>query len=156
MSKLTSSLAEQVHGSCVSINGCGVLMIGASGSGKSDICLRLIDTGAELVADDRVILEKSTEGILTARAPERLQGMLEVRGLGVMHMVCVPLCPVGFAVENSASPERLPEDVTASYLGVELPLLRLNLLHASSCAKIRLWIAQHLARQLKTRHAASL
>ncbi|RME65602.1 MAG: aldolase, partial [Alphaproteobacteria bacterium] len=43
---------ERVHGTCVAIDGAGVLILGPSGAGKSDFALRLIDEGAVLVADD--------------------------------------------------------------------------------------------------------
>ena len=45
-----------IHASCVAMGGHGVLLLGASGAGKSDLALRLIDEGAQLVADDRTLL----------------------------------------------------------------------------------------------------
>ena len=45
---------RRMHGSCVSRNGEAVLLIGPSGSGKSDLVLRLLARGFELVADDQV------------------------------------------------------------------------------------------------------
>ena len=44
-----------LHASCVELSGTGVVLVGPSGSGKSDLALRLIDGGAQLVADDRVV-----------------------------------------------------------------------------------------------------
>ena len=63
-----SSMSEQIHGACVDLSGAGVLLRGPSGSGKSDLALRLIDGGASLVADDRVDLEVR-DGNLAAHAP---------------------------------------------------------------------------------------
>ena len=72
-------------GTCVAVDGRGVLLRGPSGAGKSDLALRLIDRGAELVADDRVALVSSA-GVLTASAPPALRGLMEVRGLGVFRL----------------------------------------------------------------------
>ena len=92
----------QIHASCAAREGQGVLLLGPSGSGKSDLLLRLLDHGFALVADDRVDL---SDGM--ASAPPALAGLLEVRGLGVVrlpHLACVP---VALAVELGAG-ERLP------------------------------------------------
>jgi HPr kinase/phosphorylase len=71
----------QVHGSCAARDGAGVLLMGPSGSGKSDLMLRLLSRGFDLVADDRVDI---VDGV--ASAPAALAGMLEVRGLGLMNL----------------------------------------------------------------------
>ena len=65
-------IMRRIHGTCVLLSGLGVLLRGPSGSGKSDLALRLIDGGARLVADDQVELIPA-EGRLLARAPEALQ-----------------------------------------------------------------------------------
>ena len=72
---------QQVHGSCVSRDGDGVLLIGPPGSGKSDLALRLLGRGFSLVADDRVDI---ADGI--AAPPAALAGLLEVRGLGIVRL----------------------------------------------------------------------
>lgn len=82
------------HATCVRLGAAGVLIRGASGAGKSSLALRLIDRGALLVADDRVCLEPTTEG-LQASPPARLAGLLEVRGLGVCRLP--PLATVASA-----------------------------------------------------------
>ena len=58
-----------VHASCVALDGNGVLLRGPSGSGKSDLALRLIDGGAVLVADDQVALTVEGEKILASAPP---------------------------------------------------------------------------------------
>lgn len=128
----------QIHAGCVSIRGRGVLITGASGSGKSDLCLRLIDAGAVLVADDRVVLELQPGGMLLARAPGPLRGLLEVRGLGIATLPYRDSVQLALAVEAAATPERLPPESYAEFAGVSLPLLRLNLLHTSAPAAVRL------------------
>ena len=75
-------MTEQLlHASCAAHGAAGVLILGRPGTGKSSLLLRLIDRGFELVADDCVLLDGAT-----ARAPERLHGLLEVRGLGIYRL----------------------------------------------------------------------
>jgi HPr kinase/phosphorylase len=84
-----------VHASCVCLAHAGqtfgiqaedgVLLLGDSGAGKSDLALRLIAQGARFVADDRVELFVR-DGALWARAPANLAGLLEARGLGIVAL----------------------------------------------------------------------
>ena len=74
-----------LHASCVELAGTGVVLLGPSGSGKSDLALRLIDGGAQLVADDRVVVERQGDRLM-ARPPEAIAGLIEVRGLGIMRV----------------------------------------------------------------------
>ncbi|MEC8584968.1 MAG: HPr kinase/phosphatase C-terminal domain-containing protein, partial [Pseudomonadota bacterium] len=74
---------ERVHGTCVAIDGAGVLLRGPSGGGKSDLALRLIDGGATLVGDDQLELSRVQDRVV-ARAPGPLQGQLEIRGIGIV------------------------------------------------------------------------
>ncbi|MCQ2965140.1 MAG: HPr kinase/phosphatase C-terminal domain-containing protein [Alphaproteobacteria bacterium] len=69
-----------IHASCVEYNGNGILISGPSGSGKSDLSLRLIMSGAILIADDIVNVDKNN----IASCPKKLEGLLEVRGVGIL------------------------------------------------------------------------
>lgn len=86
-----------------------VLLLGRSGAGKSDLALRLMALGAELLADDRTDLSV-TRGQLQAQAPAALAGLLEIRGVGI---VAVPYAkkpaPIRLVVRLGAKPKRLPE-----------------------------------------------
>ena len=116
-----------IHASCVEWLGKGILIRGKSGAGKSDLALRLIDAGAVLVADDQVLLENKT-----ASAPERLRGLLEVRGLGIVRLPFIEKTTIALTVDlcSAAEIERLPK----RFDGV----LRLDAFCASSVAKIKL------------------
>jgi serine kinase of HPr protein (carbohydrate metabolism regulator) len=70
-----------IHASCVTAGNGGVLILGNSGQGKSDLALRLIDRGAKLVADDRCDIWFD-RGRLWCRPPENLAGKLEVDRAG--------------------------------------------------------------------------
>lgn len=141
---------EQIHATCVDMDGTGVLIRGPSGSGKSDLALRLIDRGAVLVADDRVDL-RCDSGILSASAPETIAGMLEVRGLGVIRMKCRTDVQVALVVELTAPEdiERIPEPAVCDYMAVALPLVRVAPFEASAPAKLRLAVAR-LAGQVSS------
>ncbi|GAA6199634.1 serine kinase [Aquicoccus sp. SU-CL01552] len=73
-----------LHASCVALAGRGLLIAGASGRGKSSLALRMMALGATLVADDRVALRRSGDAVLAA-APPAISGMVEARGLGLLH-----------------------------------------------------------------------
>ena len=132
-------MANQVHGTCVDVAGTGVLLRGPSGSGKSDLALRLIDGGARLVADDRVDLAIEDAG-LVASAPPRLAGMIEVRGIGIARVPSVARARVGMVVDlvGDDAVDRLPEPAVCTLLGVDVRLMRLAPRAASAAAKIRL------------------
>ena len=133
-----------LHAGCVQVGGAGVIVRGASGSGKSDLCLRLIDAGGLLVADDQVWIERDGDGgELYASAPVGLAGLIEVRGVGILRLpgavgrspvrLVVDLCPRDRVVRL---PERGCADATCELLGVSLPRLGLDPFAASTCAKI--------------------
>jgi HPr kinase/phosphorylase len=131
-----------LHASCVQLGGVGVVLLGASGVGKSDLALRLIDTGALLVADDQLRVETGPSGLL-GRPAENLAGLLEVRGLGIVRLPHCRVSPLGLVVElDVASPApRLPEPSTYPLLGIALRHLRLDPRQASAVAKIRLGLS---------------
>ncbi len=102
-----------IYASCVDIEGKGVLILGDSGSGKSDLVLRLIkEFGATLVADDRTEINIINEQIL-ASAPSILQGMLEVRGIGIINLPFCKQTQVVLAiklVDDAKQVSRMPQD----------------------------------------------
>lgn len=128
-----------IHGTCILVSGTGVVLRGASGSGKSDLALRLIDAGDRLIADDRVEL-RVERGDVVATAPAALAGLLEVRGVGILPVPSVPGAVVGLIVDLVPRDhvERLPEPEVADLLGVAVPRLALHSFDASAPAKLRL------------------
>jgi HPr kinase/phosphorylase len=132
-----------IQATCVAIDGMGVLLRGPSGSGKSDLALRLIDGGARLVADDGVDLRRQGERLfarLPPGAPESVRGRIELRGLGILPAPAVAEAPLDLIIDLVAvdALERLPEPLTIELLGVALPLLRLSAREPSAAAKVRL------------------
>lgn len=119
----------------------GVLLRGPSGSGKSDLALRLIDQGARLIADDQTEL-CPTDGGLAVRAPARIAGRMEVRGLGLVSVPAVEQAPLLLVVEllPAAQVDRLPPPKSVTVGGVSVAMVRLAPFEASATAKLRLAI----------------
>lgn len=109
----------QIHGSCASRSGDGVLLIGPPGAGKSDLLLRLLARGFELVADDRVDV---FDGM--ASPVPSLAGLLEVRGLGIVRLPFARAARLALVVELADGEHRLPAPARHDMLG--LPLTRLD------------------------------
>jgi serine kinase of HPr protein (carbohydrate metabolism regulator) len=130
--------AETVHGSTVARDGRAVLITGPSGSGKSDLALRLLDRGFTLVSDDQTVVKKDGNRLL-ASAPPTIAGKLEIRGMGIVEMDRVDNVPVALIVELTGDIQRLPDDSRERpILGVKLPLITIDAMTASASAKVSL------------------
>jgi HPr kinase/phosphorylase len=147
---------QLVHGTCLVIGGCGVLILGPPGSGKSDLALRLIDqpgrgTGLEtmtarLVADDQVAITRRGERLFAA-APARLAGLIEVRGIGIVAADHAPDAEIRLAVRlaEAGSIERMPKDgVSLVLLDVAVPEIAIDAAAASAPARVRAGLVEVL------------
>ena len=134
---------EQIHATCIAIDGVGVLLRGPSGAGKSDLALRLIDVGGRLVADDRADL-RLVEGSVVAAPPPALAGLIEARGLGILRIGALSEAAIARVVDLSSAElvERLPARETVEILGVELPSVRIAPCEAAAVAKVRLAVRE--------------
>lgn len=131
------ALSEQLHASAIEVDGRGVLLLGDAGSGKSDLALRLIDRGARLVADDRVDLARE-DGRMVMSAPDRLAGLIEVRGLGIFRIDRVARSPLWLAVRliKRDSVDRLGERSYESLLDTNVSAIRIDPFEISAPIKI--------------------
>ncbi|MBN9564141.1 MAG: aldolase [Alphaproteobacteria bacterium] len=129
----------QIHGSCASRGGAGVLVLGPAGSGKSDLVLRLLDRGFDLVADDRVEIDQGM-----ARAPASLAGLIEVRGLGVLRLPYVSEARLALVVDVAARIERLP--APGRHIALDLPLVAIAPTAASAPQRVALALDCALGR----------
>lgn len=75
-----------VHGSLVDVYGVGILFVGKSGIGKSEVALDLIERGHRLVGDDVIIFTKKGEGILMGAGTKLGKHFMEIRGLGIIDI----------------------------------------------------------------------
>jgi serine kinase of HPr protein (carbohydrate metabolism regulator) len=137
--RITLSRMKRVPGTCVAIDGHGVLLRGPSGCGKSDLALRLIDGGASLVADDHTDVE-ALGGRLIGRAPGEIKGLLEARGLGILRVDPLDSVELVAVVDLVAADDvaRMPEPSRIEILGVALPVFKLVSFEPSAPAKVRL------------------
>ncbi len=132
-----------LHASCVVIGEKAVLLAGPPGAGKSDLALRLIDGGARLLADDQTILRCENDAIIVS-SPPAIQGMIEIRHVGLVRMPFVASAQVALYVDLlgfDAAIERLPEPDFVFFLDHPVQRLRLPSFAASTPAKIRAALA---------------
>lgn len=132
------------HASSVLIDGKALLIAGRSGSGKSDLALRLIDRGAQLLADDYTQLE-ARDGRLFASASPTIAGRIEVRGLGIIDTAYVGEGPVDLLLDLDAAPERLPEEPLPTVVleGIAIPSLPFAPFEASAAIKAEWALRRH-------------
>jgi HPr kinase/phosphorylase len=123
----------------VAREGNGVLLIGPPGSGKSDLALRLLAIGFELVADDQVDIADNI-----ASCPAELAGMLEVRCLGIVRLPFRAAARLALVVDLAGETARLP--MPATHAGLGLPMLRLEPFTASAPNKVALALDCMLGR----------
>jgi HPr kinase/phosphorylase len=131
-----------VHATAVAIGGRAVLLRGPSGSGKSDLALRLIDAGARLVADDQSQLWRNGSAVLV-RAPASIAGLIEARGIGILRLDAMPAARLCLIVDLVAPDrvERLPEPGGETIFGIAIPVVAIAPFEASAPAKLRLALA---------------
>ena len=130
--------SENLHASTVALDGRAVIISGPSGSGKSDLTLRLLDRGFVLVSDDRTIVRKDGDKVI-ASVPETIRGKLEIRGVGIVEMPTVADVVVALVVELTSDIQRLPDDSRDRIiLGISIPMISVDALTASAPSKVAL------------------
>lgn len=133
-----SPMNETVHATSVAIGGQGVLILGPSASGKSDLALRLIDRGAVLISDDYT-KASALDGALFLDAPANISGMMEIRHLGIIEMPHLRGVQARLAIKLEPSPQRMPDaDSEIIIAGVAVPLVTLAGLEPSAPIKAEL------------------
>jgi serine kinase of HPr protein (carbohydrate metabolism regulator) len=129
-----------IHATAVDVNGAGVLILGDSGAGKSDLALRMIQDGALLVCDDQVDVTPVSGWLRAAPAP-RISGFVEARGVGILRAPTKASTRLRLAVELvTGDLERMPPE---SFWGLPgetasgIALVRLHAFEASAPVKLR-------------------
>ncbi len=112
-----------LHASCVAVDQRGVVILGPSGSGKSGLALSLIALGAVLVADDQTEIFLR-DGVVTARCPTPLRGMIEARGVGILQAPVLAEAKVALVIDlGCKETDRLPPRRSVTLLGVACDLV---------------------------------
>ncbi len=128
---------KRIHSTSVVIDDNGVLILGDSGSGKSDLALRLIDSGATLISDDISICRKNSNNIYLYCPPE-IKGLLEVREIGIITVPFVERIKLRLVVNlKSNNNERFPKDSSFRILGIKIPTINIEGKNSSAVAKIK-------------------
>lgn len=117
--------SETRHASAVAVDGQGILILGASGSGKSSLALDLIARGAALISDDLVRITTGADGWPMLTHTGRMTGVIEARGIGLLVVPQVPQAPLALAIDmDHVETERLPTSHDIVMLGTRIPCLR--------------------------------
>lgn len=125
-----------LHATAIAIDGSGVLLTGPSGSGKSDLALRLIDRGANLVSDDAVAVVIADGSPVLTPGPN-IEGKLELRGVGICMIDHTSSAPLRLVVELTDDIERMPiTNRTKNVNGYDTPLIGLAPFEVSAAIKI--------------------
>lgn len=133
-----SAATTLVHATAVAIEGQGILLVGASGSGKSDLALRLIDRGAILVCDDYCDIIDGSGGPEIHVKPN-ISGKIEVRGVGICSIDYVPSAPLFMVLQLDRAPDRLPaSDDRIELAGWSVPYARLAPFEMSAPLKVEI------------------
>ncbi len=113
-----AATSTSLHATSVAFDNRAVVISGPSDSGKSALALELIGLGAVLIADDLTRLRREN-GQVVALAPPRLRGVIEARGVGLLHTPYCERANVCLVVDMSrVECERLPHNHVTDLLGV--------------------------------------
>ena len=128
---------KRLHATSVAMEDNGVAIFGDPGSGKSDLALRLIDSGATLISDDITVFSKLEKNI-NLFGIENTKGLLEVREVGIITVPYVEGIKLKLVVRLTDKViERIPKKNQINLLGLKFPKLEINGKNSSSVAKIK-------------------
>ena len=131
------------HATAVAISGSGVMICGKSGSGKSDLALRLMDRGAALISDDYVEIKRVKEQLLLS-PPANLAGKLEMRSLGILECHCLSGIALKMVINLKDRPDRFPLDKQImNLLGINIPFCTLDTMENTAAIKAE-WALQRI------------
>ncbi len=137
-------MSRQTHHACaLQVNRTGMLIIGASCSGKTSLMMGLLERAVAdgfqnaMVADDRVYLT-ADESVVFAKVPDEISGMIEVSGYGIISRPYLEACRINLVIEvvEDETISRMPESQLHEVEGVSLPLLRVPKRHERQSVRI--------------------
>ena len=135
-------LPKRFHSTSLVVEDSGILIIGESGIGKSDLALRMIDSGAMLIADDITICKKINNFIYLF-SPEETKGLLEVREIGIITVPFIENIKLSLVVQLIDEENiRYPENENCLILGIKVPKIKICGKNSSAVAKIKVKLNQ--------------
>lgn len=143
-------ISDNIHATAIAVGDRGILVIGASGAGKTSLSLTLVaqvrQAGgfASLVADDQVLVS-AAGGRLVGRCAEQIAGLVELRGLGPRPVEHLPNVVVDLVVRlvPAADAQRFAEPETVTICGCSLPQLKLKERSAAAASRAVLaWLGR--------------
>jgi len=127
-----------IHASAVAIRDQAVMIMGKSGVGKSDLALRLIDRGAQLIADDQICLNGAYDKPIISHTKHHIEA-IEVNGLGIIYMPSLNHMPLKLMVKLSDNYERNPMPLAINEYGsYHIPCIKISSNEASAPIKIEM------------------
>lgn len=152
-------MTSLIHANCLEIAGVGCLIVGDAGAGKSSVCANLLMDGAKLIADDQALLSLK-HGTLHARAPQALQRIMQLHGLGIIelsepHIAEETTIELAFHCLNERSYiKAISHHAPIQYLGIEVPCYRIFPAHYALSAQLTLfckaWRERRIVERLST------
>ncbi len=129
------------HATSVVFCGHGLLLMGASGSGKSDMALRLMDAGGSLVSDDYTHITVKNQHLFGS-PPDTIKGLIEVRGVGLFNVpyLCSARMDVVVMCDTKEALERIPPVMRCDIEGVSLRQIIFYPFESSAVAKLRMFL----------------
>ena len=131
----------KIHGTCVAMGNEAILFRGPSGSGKSDLAVRVSNGGGTLVSDDQTIIVRQEDELIMS-SPENIRDKIEVRGVGIINMPAKKEVRLGLVLDMMPSEkiDRIPIPQFCWYLGLKVPVLGLQPFENSAPLKVQLAI----------------
>ncbi len=131
-------ISKRIYATSVALEDNGVAILGESGVGKSDLALRLIDSGGTLISDDITLFSKSNCGI-NLYGIDETKGLIEVREVGIITVPYIEGIKLRLIVKlKDCNLERLPKRNYMKILGQSFPKIEINGKNSSSVAKIKI------------------
>ena len=140
--------SKRLHSTSIVVEDIGVLIIGEPGAGKSDLAMRLIDSGATLISDDLTICKKISNSILYLYTPPEIKGLIEIKEKGLLTVPFIDGIRLSLVVELSNDKiEDKSENCSCKIMGVKIPKIIVNSKNSEleSSVKIKLNKMRHYA-----------
>jgi serine kinase of HPr protein (carbohydrate metabolism regulator) len=135
--------ANSHHACALEIHQKGILIKGVSGSGKTSLCLGLLEQaerrqiGCFFITDDQALISFKS-GKIFASAPESIQGLVEIRGYGIIPYSNKTRTEISLVVElvDDATVERMPDTTTIELENTIVPYLKVPIRHENQAVRI--------------------